>query len=472
MCAIPIALAGPCGGTGAPGIVPDIREEMAMIVTGKLRCPQRALRSWTNPIRPIALEFVLCKRCILSLATFGALSAIGSAASATPTLTTLATFNSSNGAGVFGVVADGAGNLYGTTYQGGANDQGTVFEVAAGTRALSTLVNFNNSNGEYPSARLVLDTTGNLYGTTSGGGASGAGTVFEVAAGTRTLSSLVTFNRSNGTAPNADLLLDGTGNLYGTTSYDGGANASGTVFKVAAGTHSFSTLATFNYINGEGPWAGVIADAAGNLYGTTRGGGPNNAGTVFEVAAGTHALSTLVTFVITNGVGPVGDLLADAAGNLYGTTEGGGANLDGTVFEVAAGTHALSTLVTFTQSNGRFPRAGLIADAAGNLYGTTFEGGANDDGTVFKVAAGTHALSTLVTFNFTNGKNPQSGLIADASGNIYGTTGYGGASSVGTVFELTDTGFVTAAPEPAAASLIGLACLGLLVRRRRSWSLS
>jgi len=130
-------------------------------------------------------------------------------------------------------------------------------------------------------------------------------------------------------------------------------------------------------------------------------------------------------------------MIADSSGNLYGTTSGGGANSDGTVFEVAAGTHTLSTLVTFNGTNGEEPYASLIADANGNLYGTTSGGGANSGGTVFEIAAGTHTLSTLTSFNGTNGQQPYASLIADASGNLYGTTNTGGANDDGTVFELS-----------------------------------
>jgi uncharacterized repeat protein (TIGR03803 family) len=367
-------------------------------------------------------------------------------------LSTLATFNSANGARPqAGLLADTAGNLYGTTISGGANGDGTVFEVATGTHALSTLSMFNNTNGANPAASLLADAAGNLYGTTAFGGASSDGTVFELAAGTLALSTLATFNSANGAEPIAGLIADAVGNLFGTTEY-GGANGDGTLFEVAAGTHALSTLVNFNVASGVYSQAGLIADAAGNLYGTTSSGGASTYGTVFEVAAGTYALSTLATFNYDNGAFPDANLLADASGNLYGTTSDGGASVSGTVFEVAAGTHTLSTLATFNVANGDQSLAGLIADASGNLYGTTHYGGASDYGTVFEVAAGTHALSTLVNFNAANGAYPQAGLIADASGNLYGTTVAGGANNDGTVFELSPQAPDLAAPTGFAAS--------------------
>ncbi|MDB5293501.1 MAG: hypothetical protein JWL69_4742 [Phycisphaerales bacterium] len=439
---------------------------MAMTVTGNHCYLQCARRSWEKLIHQVPKRFIR-RSYLLALGGFGALLVGGPAVWAAPALTTLATFNQPNGVNPDGpLIADAAGNLYGTTYYGGASGFGTVFQVAAGTHTLSTLATFNSFNGSNPSAGLIADAAGNLYGTTQSGGLSNDGTVFQIAAGTHALSTLVAFSGSNGIAPQAGLIADSAGNLYGTTGGGGGAAGAGTVFEIAAGTHVLTTLATFNINNGNGPSGKLIADAAGNLYGTTFAGGTTGVGTVFEITAGTHALSTLSNF--GTGYHPKAGLIADAAGNLYGTTEYGGAGGGGTLYEITAGTHVFSTLATFNGSNGNGPSGELIADAAGNLYGTTTNGGANNHGTVFQIAAGTNAISTLATFNGSNGATPQAGLIADAAGNLYGTTYEGGFVNYGTVFEITNSGFAAAVPEPAAVSLIGLAGLGLLARRRRS----
>ena len=172
------------------------------------------------------------------------------------------------------------------------------------------------------------------------------------------------------------------------------------MFEVAAGTHTLTTLATFTGTNGANPYAGLVEDSSGNLFGTTYYGGASNDGTVFEVAAGTHTLTTLVTFTGTNGANPDAGLVEDTSGNLFGTTASGGASNDGTVFEVAAGTHTLTTLATFTGTNGGEPYAGLVEDSSGNLFGTTYNGGASNDGTVFEIAAAS-TTSTTLTFNYT-----------------------------------------------------------------------
>ena len=402
----------------------------------------------------------------------GLVSLTASSAMAAPTSTTLVNFTGfANGQNPYaGVIADGSGNLYGTTTSAGSNNNGgTVFKIAAGTNTLSTLVTFTGTAyGANPNGGLIADGSGNLYGTTYHGGSSdNYGTVFKIAAGTNTLSTLATFTGTNGANPEAGLIADGSGNLYGTT-YGGGSGYVGTVFKIAAGTNTLSTLATFtDTANGAKPVAGLIADDSGNLYGTTEQGGSSGVGTVFKIAAGTNTLSTLATFTGTNGANPEAGLIADGSGNLYGTTVGGGSSNRGTVFKIAAGTNTLSTLATFTgTANGAFPYAGLIADASGNLYGTTYGGGSKNDGTVFEIAAGTNTLSTLATFTGTaNGAFPYAGLIADGSGNLYGTTYYGGSVGAGTVFELSGTGF--AVPEPSSLTLAGIGSLALLRRRRR-----
>ncbi|MBV8235777.1 MAG: hypothetical protein JO075_08755, partial [Acidimicrobiia bacterium] len=176
--------------------------------------------------------------------------------------------------------------------------------------------------------------------------------------------------------------------------------------RVALSNFVSSNLASFNGATGSGPRAGLIMDAQGNLYGTTDGGGANGHGTVFELAAGSGTITTLASFNGANGAYPEAGLIMDAQGNLYGTTSNGGATNSGTVFELAAGSGTITTLASFNGANGAYPEAGLTLDAQGNLYGTTYGGGANGHGTVFELAAGSGTIATLASFNGATGAYP------------------------------------------------------------------
>lgn len=218
--------------------------------------------------------------------------------------------------------------------------------------------------------------------------------------------------------------------------------------------------------NGKWPQAGLLADAKGNLYGTTDAGGTSGSGTVFKLdASNNYALATLVNFTGANGSTPQGTLIADANGNFYGTTSSGGAGGFGTVFKLdASNNYSLTTLASFNLANGSTPLTRLLMDTVGNIFGTSHGGGANNWGTVFELnASANYALSTLVTFDKTNnGSLPDGDLVSDAAGNLYGTTLQGGANNDGTVYQITGSGFVV--PEPGSAALCGF---GILMSRRR-----
>ena len=243
--------------------------------------------------------------------------------------------------------------------------------------------------------------------------------------------------------------------------------------------YTLTTLATFTGTNGSTPYAGLTLDGSGNLFGTTQFGGTSNKGTVFKIAVGTGGvvgggeLTTLATFNSTNGANPIAGLTLDSSGNLFGTTQQGGTSGQGTVFKIAAGTGgvvgggALTTLATFNGvGNGANPYANLTLDGNGNLFGTTDGGGASNKGTVFKFSSATNTLTTLATFTGPNGVNPDGRLTLDSNGNLFGTTSAGGASGSGTVFKLTPAAAATA-PEPGALLLLAPGALGLLAARRR-----
>jgi uncharacterized repeat protein (TIGR03803 family) len=277
-----------------------------------------------------------------------------------------------------------------------------------------------------------MDKNGNLYGTTSGTGGSNAGTVFKLAPdGTETV--LHSFGVNDGAYPYGSLIMDAKGTLYGTAIL-GGTGGMGTAFKVTIqgkGTSKLSVLHAFSGSDGAQPYAGLIMDSAGNLYGTTYSGGAFNAGTVFKLTPKGKE-SVLYSFSGgADGNAPyLGALIMDENGNLYGTTSTGGRY--GVIFKVTpAGEETV--LYTFIGGNdGANPSAGLVRDGKGNFYGTTLEGGSANDGTVFKLTPnGTESL--LHIFGGSDGADPYAGLMMDKKGDLYGTT-YVGGDGAGTVF--------------------------------------
>jgi uncharacterized repeat protein (TIGR03803 family) len=395
-----------------------------------------------------------------------------------------------------GLTPDAAGNLYGTTGGGGSgecNDVGefgcgTVFELkpeAGGGWKEEVLHNFNNDgkDGIYPYAGLVFDMRGNLYGATNRGGnlsncgGFGCGVVFELtpkANGGWAEEILHNFDgpAGDGSFPEAALVFDDAGNLYGTTS-DGGSGkctdqfgvGCGIVFELtprADGSWAEKVLHNFRGSDGSNPYASLIFDAAGNLYGTTSGGGYLDQGTVFELMpqkGGNWTEKVLYKFGTAKGYGaepwdgsgPYTGVIFDAAGNLYGTTFSGGTGGYGTSFELipgAGGKWIEKVLHNFTPNgrDGVNPSSGLIADSGGNLYGTTYYGaellcGDFGCGTVFQLTpAADGSWTETILHDFTRdeglgGYEPMGGLIIDASGNLYGTT-FESPNNNGMVFEI------------------------------------
>jgi uncharacterized repeat protein (TIGR03803 family) len=365
------------------------------------------------------------------------------------TLTVLYAFTGGADGGypLAGLVRTKAGSLYGTTEIGGnmtcfVLGCGTVFAVDA-TGSETVLYSFAGppSDGEFPEARLVVDKAGNFYGTTNSGGANNAGTVFKVSqSGKETVLYSFNFNGKDGFAPVAGLIRDAAGNLYGTTA-EGGSYGNGTVFKVDSSGNETVLYSFAGYpADGAYPGAGLTADARGNLYGTTLGGGGSGLGTVFKLDPQDNE-TVLHSFTSgTDGAYPASGLLPDAAGNLYGTAAQGGKGSCpggcGVVFEVSKAGKEKVLYRFASQSDGQWPVGGLAMDAAGNLYGTTF-GSGDYYGDLFKLDKRGHET---VLHNFsepTDGAYPYGDLVRDPTGNLYGTTSYGGPNYYGTVFEVT-----------------------------------
>ena len=454
------------------------------------------------------------------------------------TLTTLMSFDGPNGANPYGGLVQATdGYLYGLTAGGGTDGQGTAYRIDLGG-AFRLLKSFSGSDGFFPNAELIQGNDGQFYGTTTFGGV-GFGVVFKM-----TANGVVTVLRSllitDGARPDSALMQASNGKVYGTTpsngpsgaagtvfevtatgaftrvhvfsgepstpyapllarpdgslygvSAEGGAMASGTIFKLVPGV-SFEVLHGFNGTNGQGAYDGLTAAADGSLYGTAPKGGANSVGAIFKLApndtfsllasasaansngfyphsavvqasdgafygvmtaGGAGGAGTIykVTATGTVSVGhafdklrdgstPYGRLLYAADGLFYGTASSGGANFMGTLFSYDAAARRFTLLHTFSGSDGANPFAGLIQGSDGRLYGTTFAGGAYGSGSVFAFDIASRNITTLHSFKMTDGAYPYGALVEAADGRLYGTSSAGGTSSLGTVYSLTKTG--------------------------------
>lgn len=382
-----------------------------------------------------------------------------------------------------GLTLDAQGNLYGTTTRGGTHDVGTVYKLSANsdgswTEAVLHSFAYDGIDGYSPDDSVVLDSVGNIYGTASLGGTGactnpigvviGCGIVFKLVPSsnggyTEKILYNFKFNEVDGYNPTGGVILDSAGNLYGTTK-NGGSSHSGTVYELSnTGGHWIETLLwTFNETDGAEPWAGLILDSAGNLYGTTGAGGAYKFGTAFELsplAGGTWTETVLHSFndTATDAAYPEAPLFLDSAGNLYGTGALGGLAGGGAVFELSpttGGSWTETILYLFAgKDEGYDIWSPVILDPSGNVYGTTSCGGTGGCdqlggnigcGVIYELSPSSNGSWTETVpynFDFTSNNNPEgpegSGLIPDGKGHYYGTTYAGGEYTHGTVFEFT-----------------------------------
>ena len=393
----------------------------------------------------------------LAIAVLFALTAFVTQSAQAQTFTVLYDFTGTCGANPeAGLTMDGAGHLFGTTNSGGTKGGfGSVFELAPAKKGGGFVCNLlhafsggsvGSTDGGGPASRAVFGPNGTLYGSTTFGGNANTGVVYNLGPVSRFSKEtiLYTFTGGNdGDRPSGDLLFDQTGNIYGTTGR-GGATSNGVVFELTPSGNGFTedVLYTFTGGNDGGtPLSSVISDAAGNLYGTANSGGAFGFGTVFELTGSgpSRTEQTLYSFQNgSDGASPVGGLIFDALGNLYGTTSSGGAGGGGTVFKLTpsgGGSFTFTLLFSFTNSTlltGTGPQATLTMDAAGNIYGTTSRDGAFAQGSVFKLtpSGGGYTFTSLHDFTggTTDGGVPLGNVILDAAGNLFGTTSIGGGT--------------------------------------------
>ncbi len=346
------------------------------------------------------------------------------------------------------------GNFYGTAYDGGPSGQGTVFQLTP-AGALTTIYNFTNVNaseantdGARPYAGLVQGTDSNLYGTTLYGGTDGYGTIFKITSA-GVLTTLYSFTGPDGAHPYAGLISDGAGTLYG-VAHDGGPHDKGVVFKITqAGVftvlYSFSATTGGKNTDGSHPQGPLLLAADGNLYGTTVLGGQYGNGMIFKITTGgTFTALHSLTGIGIEGANPEGGLVQDstpADGILYGTTFGGGTNASGTVFKVTTAGH-LNTTYSFgaDSSDAANPACGLVLASDGRFYGTCDSGGVYGNGAFYRVDPnGDEVVEYSFIGNASDGAYPVSALIIGSDGSFYGTTQSGGAYNNGTLYKISSS---------------------------------
>jgi uncharacterized repeat protein (TIGR03803 family) len=341
------------------------------------------------------------------------------------------------------LIEDKKGDLYGTTSSGGVGGGcssfgcGVVFKLTPKSLE-SVLYSFCSqprcADGQNPTGAVIAAKHGYFYGATPGGGAYGYGAVFMLSRDGAETTPYSFQGAADGGNPNAPLIADKQGNLFGTAAY-GGANRDGVVFQI---TPQGAETVLHSFAGGEDgavPLAALASDRSGNLFGTTADGGPDNEGTIFEITA---AGAETILYAFTNGGDPQASLILNKQGNLFGTTLFGGKFGDGTVFKCTPD-GVETDLYTFSGGNdGGAPQSSLIADNNGNLYGTTSGGGAHGRGTVFRLSPDGKETALYAFTGGSDGEYPSAGLIADQNGNLFGTTSAGGTADVGVVFELSN----------------------------------
>lgn len=388
---------------------------------------------------------------LMALAAFLALTL---ASAAQQTESAIYNFGDANGAYPHGGLAfDSHGNIFGTATSGGFFNQGVVFELqpeSGGSWSGRTIYNFGNiaNDGAQPYASLVVDSSGNVYGTTSTGGAYGGGTVFELIPNSRgNYNETILHSFGSGTDGNklySNLIFDSSGNLYGTT-YLGGTNNTGTVYELSSTQGGWTETILYNFgadTTPNLPYAGVIFDPNGNLYGTALNGGAYINGAVYELSRNAHGdwiETTLHSFGrFEDGYLPYGGLVFDSTGNLYGTTSSSGPHYPwtaGVIYQLAqqSGGKWEESLLTRFGYGGGVPYDAPVVDAEGNVYVTLYYSGVLE---LSPKTGGGWTPNYLSGDNRLEGFELYGGVILDSSGNIYGTALCCGTYGYGTVFEI------------------------------------
>ncbi|HWA35980.1 MAG TPA: choice-of-anchor tandem repeat GloVer-containing protein [Cyclobacteriaceae bacterium] len=348
----------------------------------------------------------------------------------------------SDGASSIGALTLAAnGKIYGMTFQGGTNNNGTIFEYDIAASTYAKKYDFTSSSGSYPYGSLTSATNGMLYGFTTSGGAFGLGTIFEFNPGSATFTSKHDFNSAiSGETPNGDLVQATNGKLYGLT-LSGGATGDGTLIEFDPANGNVILKVSFNFLlTGSGPNGSLTQANNGKLYGMTTHGGANQLGTLFEYDPASGVLTKKIDFSgASNGSTPYGSLTNGSNGKLYGLTNQGGSTNKGVLFEFDPTTGILVKKVDLTgQANGSSPFFGAMCQATdGKFYGMIGAGGANNTGLIFDYNPTTNAFTNKMNFgSASDGSSPPGGLTLAPNGKLYGVTEKGGATNDGVIYEI------------------------------------
>lgn len=342
------------------------------------------------------------------------------------------------------LIQAGNGKIYGMTSAGGTLNLGILFEYDLTTSTCVKKVDFNGATlGSTPYGTLMKASSGNLYGMTGYGGTSGFGVLFEYNPTTSTYAKKIDFEKApNGSKPITPLIQATNGKLYGTTYY-GGTTAGGVLFEFSRETSTYTTILHFvGASNGSSPYGSLLQASNGKIYGTTNTGGANNGGVIFEFNPASSSYLKKFDFeVITSGRSPNGSLIQATNGKLYGMTERGGASDMGSLFEYDPNTDVFIKKINFTGTiNGSYPKGSLVQASNGKIYGMTSEGGANNYGVLFEYDPITSTFTKKLDFaGITNGRNPYGSLTQASNGKLYGMTYRGGTNSYGVLFEFDPT---------------------------------
>lgn len=323
------------------------------------------------------------------------------------------------------------GKFYGMTVFGGANNSGVLFEYDPATNTYAKKIDFAGAaNGANPYGSLMITSAGKVFGLTTNGGANNQGILFEYAPATNTITKKVDFTAANGSFPYCDLAEASNNRLYGVTPVNG------SIFEYNPATNAFTKKIDLNAINAPFSYSTLVKGSNGKFYGMTSGGGATSQGLLFEYDAGTNTFTKKIDFTEATGVGSYGSLALASNGNFYGLMYEGGIVGQGVLFEYNASTNTYTKKIDLSISPlGTYPYGGLVRASNNKLYGMTIVGGANDQGVIFELDPITNAFAKKHDFIEASGSFPQGDLTQAANGKLYGLTTRGGATNDGTIFE-------------------------------------